>query len=264
MVDKIVVTLDEYDAVNDPIKWGSVYITPSTRIPGLIGKAPYEVKFTSSIPPQVSLYPNDLIGPLQSNGNPGNSYQVSYSDDFPGHPLPWSFYLLSTNGPNQKLSDLATIPLAQSGSRNVPLPAGASPSAGQIWVADGGGNTGHWQNQTGLALVATTGVNGFALQNATPDILTWTAPADGQLHRYLLMGMTSVTAQETGGQVTLKAGQIGGGNVPWSDMNSGDNAAQQSPFNSMGLIDPGSTITLSQITALSAGAAKVWAEIWGV
>lgn len=144
MVDKITLTLDEYDAANSPITRGSVYITPSTRVPGLIGRAPIEVIFSSDNLATVDLFPNDLIGPLQSNGNPGNSYQISYSDDFPGHPLSWSFYLLSANGPEQKLSDMESISVVRPGSRYLSLPTGAAPPANQIWISDGDGYSGHW------------------------------------------------------------------------------------------------------------------------
>ena len=50
-----------------------------------------------------------------------------------------------------------------------------------------------------MQLVATTGVNGFALQNGTPTILTWTPPNDGQVHRVLLIAQENVTVAETGG-----------------------------------------------------------------
>lgn len=139
MVDKITLTLDEYDAVNDPITYGSVYITPSMRIPGLIGKVPKEVRFKPNQQATIDLFPNDLIGPLQTNGDPGNSYQISYSPDFPGSPLAWSFYLLSTDGSEQNLSDLEVISVAQAGSRYFPLPSGSLPTSGQVPTFTGSG-----------------------------------------------------------------------------------------------------------------------------
>ena len=47
--------------------------------------------------------------------------------------------------------------------------------------------------------VATTGPNGFALQNGTPTILEWTAPNDGKLHVVLTALLVVVTNPETGG-----------------------------------------------------------------
>jgi hypothetical protein len=113
-----------------------------------------------------------------------------------------------------------------------------------------------------LRRVATTGPNGFALQNGTPTILTWTAPDDGQLHTVLLAGRLIVTAAETGGawgvrNTTTSNGiqvQPGGTSVSDASVTWGGTVA----FTLFG----GETIAFLQLTALTAGAATVYAEIW--
>lgn len=56
-----------------------------------------------------------------------------------------------------------------------------------------------------LQPVADTGTAGFALQNSTPHILSWTAPADGRLHMVTCAAYGYVSAAETGGEVRLHA-----------------------------------------------------------
>lgn len=115
---------------------------------------------------------------------------------------------------------------------------------------------------TPLRLVATTGAAGAALANGTPAILTWTAPNDGQLHRIQLISNGYVTAAMTGGAVTLNTvlpnGQAG------NPVIYAGGTANPGPLASsvLRLVEPGSTVTLTQSSALTAGAATVWAELW--
>jgi len=121
---------------------------------------------------------------------------------------------------------------------------------------------------SGLALVATTGPNGFAKQNATPQILSWTAPNDGNLHRFMIVATESVTSTETGGQITNSYSAPGGGGIITVPIfaagsgagpnqgNLGERQAQSIPA--------GSTVSIQQATALTAGGPTiVYAEIWG-
>lgn len=116
-----------------------------------------------------------------------------------------------------------------------------------------------------LALVATTETNyptGFALQNGTPTILSWTAPNDGQLHRFQIIPSADVTSTMTGGQVnatwTYPDGNGDGGGLVSGGQVAGNNGAN---FISR-IIAAGSTVTIKQTSALTGGAAKMWAEIW--
>ena len=104
---------------------------------------------------------------------------------------------------------------------------------------------------------------GFTLQNATPVILSWTAPADGQLHRVTIFGTLFAAAVETGGNINLVYTDPAGNpnSTPvWAGGLNGANA----PTDKGVSVKAGTTVTLQQIVALSAGGpSMVWAEIWG-
>jgi hypothetical protein len=136
------------------------------------------------------------------------------------------------------------------------LPIG---SAGQVLGLSGGVPA--WS--TGMTLLAATPVTGYTLVNGTGTILTWTAPADGNMHRVLLTVEQVVTSLETGGAVTWTYKTMDGtSHVP--TVLAGGSAAGASITNAiMYLVPAGVTVTLAQSSALSAGAATVWAEIWG-
>lgn len=113
-----------------------------------------------------------------------------------------------------------------------------------------------------LALQAATPVAGVALINGTQNIITWTAPNDGLLHRVLVFINASVTVSETGGAcgtsitspdgTTHVPGTLGGGSTAGSLPN-----VTQSLF-----VKAGTTVTVQQTSALTAGTAVVWADIW--
>jgi hypothetical protein len=134
--ERITLVLDEGGADGNLIVRGSAVIVPSLRFPDpadqmIIGQAPVRAVFGASGSPQVKLYPNDLIGPQQEDGNPGWAYTVTYDSSVPGAPAPWSFWLLSTGGSPQYLSDLASVPPAQPGQQYVPLPQN-TPAVGDV------------------------------------------------------------------------------------------------------------------------------------
>jgi hypothetical protein len=114
-----------------------------------------------------------------------------------------------------------------------------------------------------LQLVATTGIAGFALQNATPVIATWTAPNDGNMHRVMALGELIVGSAETGGQISLTITDPGNTVRQRTVWNSGLGAGFQPIAITNYTIAPGSTVTLAQTAALTAGAAQLWAEVWG-
>jgi heme/copper-type cytochrome/quinol oxidase subunit 2 len=114
-----------------------------------------------------------------------------------------------------------------------------------------------------LQLQATTGLPGFTLQNATPTILSWTAPNDGNMHRLWIFGELLVSSTQTGGAVNLnivdptstpRVRSIWSGNVA-AGFGIPNNGAQVT-------IAPGTAVTLVQ-TAQTAGASVLYAELWG-
>lgn len=125
-------------------------------------------------------------------------------------------------------------------------------------------------NDPGIALGFSPVVaraSGFALQNGTPTIVTATAPNDGNRHIALIAGWVNVTTAETGGQLTVTLTQNGistpvicdaGGHTPQSlELFNNNIVGNAGGF----LVDPGTTVTLAQSSALTAGAATVNAEI---
>ena len=114
-----------------------------------------------------------------------------------------------------------------------------------------------------LVLQATTGVAGFALQNATPTIISWTAPNDGQMHRFQLFAVVHVSSNETGGAIATQWTAPGGQSGLSTPFAGGSGSGLVlTAADRVNLVEPGTTVSLVQSTALSGGAAVVWAEIW--
>jgi hypothetical protein len=122
-----------------------------------------------------------------------------------------------------------------------------------------------------LSVAAATTTAGYTLVNATGTILTWTAPNDGKLHRAKLFYTEHVSSGKTGGGITF--GSLSGagngtltpdGAAGWQTvMGGGESAGARGSENVTELIvGAGNTIFLYQNSALSAGAAVAWAEIW--
>lgn len=114
----------------------------------------------------------------------------------------------------------------------------------------------------GMTKVADTGRNGFTLQNATPNIFQWTAPNDGQNHRFSLLGEKNVSSAETGGQINCSFTLPDGTPVTITALGGTLGAGQAMVNYRQEIIAPGTTITLLQSTALTAGASVLWAELW--
>jgi hypothetical protein len=111
---------------------------------------------------------------------------------------------------------------------------------------------------------AATPLAGVALVNGTPTILSWTAPADGLLHRVQIFAAMIIGSLETGGVVTATVTTPDGTVVSWNlfsgTQGGGFNYATSNFFP---VIKAGSTVTIAQNTALTGGSATMWAEIWG-
>lgn len=122
-----------------------------------------------------------------------------------------------------------------------------------------------------LELVASTPAAGVALINGVQTIITWTAPNDGKLHWVLCIGRINITSAETGGDVniTTKLGGgetddiMWGGNLGLGYAGPSINTTPYYPPN-MRPMDPGSTVALEQVQALTAGAAVVYAAFFAL
>lgn len=119
-------------------------------------------------------------------------------------------------------------------------------------------------NLNGLALAAATPSGGYALVNGTPNVITWTAPADGLEHRVSVAGQAHITSAATGGAVDVNFTMPDGTSSGYTWINGGQGAgysySQYDP--STIVVKPGSTVTVRQSSALTGGAVLLWAEIW--
>lgn len=114
--------------------------------------------------------------------------------------------------------------------------------------------------------LAATPAAGFALQNATPTVLSWTAPNDGQLHRVLFNLAMHVTSAQTGGAVQIVTVLPDGTSETNTAFAGTLGTGAQKPANIANGFFPvqaGSTVQVNQSSAQTAGAALLWAELWG-
>jgi hypothetical protein len=113
-----------------------------------------------------------------------------------------------------------------------------------------------------LLLQAATPAGGYTLVNGTGNVVTWTAPSDGQVHRVMVLASLSVTSVATGGTIsvayTTPDGQAHTSSVFATSQSAGGHL-QQLPV----IMQAGTAVTVSQSAALTAGAAALWAELWG-
>lgn len=111
-----------------------------------------------------------------------------------------------------------------------------------------------------LTTALRTALAGFPLQNATPNILQWASPNDGQTHLALIAATLIVTSAETGGGVILRW-TIGGVAVAAQMMNA--SLAVNTSFTDNIVCDPNTTVTVAQQSALTLGASTLFASIAG-
>ena len=151
----------------------------------------------------------------------------------------------------------------------VAVPPGIASRVGSVFGRTGNvvaeaGDYSAAQIAGGLSRVATTGAAGFALQNATPTILSWTAQNDGNLHYIAgISVLVDCTAAATGGALSVVAYGVGG-NASTADQISagGFGVGQTIVYENPIVLPPGQLVRLEQSGALTAGAATVYAEIW--
>lgn len=121
-----------------------------------------------------------------------------------------------------------------------------------------------WPVSVAPRVVASTGPAGVALVNGTPAILQWTAPNDGLLHRFFTIVSAAVTTLEVGGAVGVTFTPPGGqGFTPTTSvLAAGLGVGSAAGTLVSGFVAGGTTVFLNQTSALTSGAAKVWADIW--
>lgn len=157
------------------------------------------------------------------------------------------------------LAGVVTVDTAsQPGSVRYQITTGGSAINGAAWVKL------IIQAAPKLVRVATTGAAGVALVNGTPTILTYTAPNDGNLHVIQVQAQLVVTTLEVGGQVQVTSGGAAAQTIFAAAKAAGTyNAPDASqPQTNDFILQPGQTVTLTQSSALTGGAATVFAEIW--
>jgi hypothetical protein len=112
-------------------------------------------------------------------------------------------------------------------------------------------------------LQAATPAAGFALQNGTPAITSWQVPNDGQEHRVTVFASLDVTSLQTGGAVTVTITDPGGTVGTHTLYAGGVAPGSVAPGVFVMIVKAGTTVSLAQSTAQTAGAAVLYAEIWG-
>ena len=110
-------------------------------------------------------------------------------------------------------------------------------------------------------ITAETSATGVALINGTQTILSATVPNDGKVHFVQCIAQKQITTALTGGEIVM-SWTLASGTVhtnPTAGTTVGTHFLSIST--SLTIAKPGTTITLRQNTAMTAGAAKVYAKI---
>ena len=114
----------------------------------------------------------------------------------------------------------------------------------------------------GIPITAETSATGVALINGTQTILSVTVPNDGKPHQLIATALKDVTTALTGGAVTLTLTALVTTAVtfPMTRTTVGTTRITTTS-NSQTIVKPGTQVTIKQTTAMTAGAAKVYAKI---
>lgn len=111
-----------------------------------------------------------------------------------------------------------------------------------------------------VAIQATTGTAGYVQTNGTGTVVSYTAPSDGKLHTVNLFGSVIITSTQTGGIISMT--WTLGGNSHTTQIDGGAHSAGTVPIaTATALIDPGTTVSVTQSSALTVGAATVYATL---
>lgn len=122
-------------------------------------------------------------------------------------------------------------------------------------MSSSGGSRGGYARQTGTATAGTPLVNG------TPVIVTQAVAANARVNVYVVTATLAVTVIETGGQVTVQ--YTSGGNAFTATLFAAGLGVGNVQAQLVVPADPGTTITVAQATALTAGTANIVAAIAG-
>jgi hypothetical protein len=190
---------------------------------------------------------NTVIGALFRNNSAGDILDTSSG----------------VNYPLGNVSDSSASPSRLQGKLTVPsLQVTGGAAAGKVLTSDASGN-GTWQVPAiPMTRVAGTAIGGYSLTNGTGQMAAWTAPNDGQNHRALIIASLHVTSAQSGGAVEVFADFPDGFNAAPPLFAGGLGVGDHSATTSC-VIEPGSTVSVDQISAQTAGAAVLWCEIFG-
>jgi hypothetical protein len=117
-----------------------------------------------------------------------------------------------------------------------------------------------------MTLQATTGINGYALVNGTGTIISWTPPNDGNMHRSVVFAMLNITSTETGGELAIEfyGPSSAGGNLAFGLFSPNLGAGWEGITSWIAILSaPNEPVAITQYSALTGGAAVLYAEIWG-
>lgn len=116
----------------------------------------------------------------------------------------------------------------------------------------------------GLAQQAATPVGGYTLANGTGTILSWTPPNDGKQHRTLVFASMSITTLEAGGAIQANFNVPSGATYAYTLFGASQGVGfNYNAFYLPVIVQAGQPVTITQASALTSGAAVMWAEIWG-
>lgn len=269
-LNTVTVTWTEEDFTQATVN-GSITFVPSNTLTdatdGLgIGLEARTYRFVNGTGSSAPLVATDNVNLLPS----GWTYVVTVALD--GLP-PYSFncFIPFSGGASQKLSSLTPTQTVAQMASYLPLSGGIM--SGPVTLAADPSSalqaaTKQYVDNHLLAtvptLVATTGIVGFNLAATSGDIITWTAPNDGNMHRVMTIVEMHVTSALTGGQVQAVHNPPDGGSYNAQIIAANSAAGYHNISNPVYLVAPGGTFAVHQGSGVSAGAGVVWAEIWAL
>lgn len=110
---------------------------------------------------------------------------------------------------------------------------------------------------------AATTASGFALANSTGTICSWAVPNDGKQHFALAVISMNITSTATGGAIVWTFSNPA--NVSQTpSLVAASQAAGTKHATDTAIVMAGTTVSITQNTAMTAGAAVVWAAIIGI
>ena len=126
----------------------------------------------------------------------------------------------------------------------------------------GGTAAATYAKTSALPITAETSATGVALINGTQTFLTVTVPNDGKVHTAQVMVAKDVTATLTGGTTAFTVTPLVGTTIVTTTTTTSVGYHGGITTNAtIHLVKPGTTVTVTQSTAMTEGAAKVYAKI---